>query len=102
MIVAIIASIVSVKSQGNDAIVQCQKFILAGYYDVVIYSTANTEDPYYSTVIYEEPYYSTVSTQQPDAIEMKENDAYQRPQPTQQEITVEENPAYDVTGQYCT
>ena len=54
MIVAIIASIVSVESQGNDAIVQCQKFTLAGYYDVVIYSTANIEDPYYSKVVYEE------------------------------------------------
>ena len=50
----------------------------------------------------EEPYYSTVNTGQPDAIEMKVNDAYGRSQPTQQEITVEENPAYDITGQYCT
>ena len=46
----------------------------------------------------EEPYYSTVNTGQQDAIEMKENDAYGRSQPTQQEITVEENPTYDVTG----
>ena len=37
-----------------------------------------------------------MNTGQPDAIEMKENDAYGRPQPTQQEITVEENPAYDL------
>ena len=59
-----------------------------------IFHTANAD--------LEVPYYSTANTGQPDAIEMKENDAYQRPQPTQQEITVEENPAYDVTGQYCT
>ena len=39
-----------------------------------------------------------MSTGQPDAIEMKENDASGRSQPTQQEISVEENPAYDVTG----
>jgi len=43
-----------------------------------------------------------VNTGQSDVIEMKENDAYGRSQPTQQEITVEENPAYDITGQYCT
>ena len=49
----------------------------------------------------EESYYSTVNTGQPDAIEMKVNDAYGRSQPTQQEITVEENPAYDIIGQYC-
>ena len=102
MIVAIIVSIALVKShrkKGNNAMVQCHRFILAGYYDVVIYSTANTEDPYYSTVIYEEPYYSTVSTQQPDAIEMKQNDVYGMLPPVQQQIIVEENPLYIVTAQ---
>ena len=76
------------RKKGNDAIVHCHRYILAGYYDVVIYSTANTEDPYYSTVVYEEPYYSTVSTQQPDVIEMKQKDAYGRPPP------VEVTPSY--------
>jgi len=40
MIAAIIASIALVKShrkKGNDAIVQCYRFILAGYYDVASY-----------------------------------------------------------------
>jgi len=97
MIVAIIASIALVKShrkkspalwfnstvspaqrcnsivflhKSNNAMVQCHRFILAGYYDVaiVIYSTANTEDPYYSTMMYMEPHYSTVSIQKPDAL----------------------------------
>ena len=50
-------------------------------------------------MIYEEPYYSTVSTQQPDAIEMKENDAYGMPPPVRQQIIVEENPSYVATAQ---
>jgi len=49
-------------------------------------------------VVYEEPHYSTVSTQQPDAIEMKQNDAYGMPPPVQ-EIIVEANPSYIVTAQ---
>ena len=65
-------------------------------------STANNEEPYYSTVNNEQPYYSTVSAQQPDAIEMKGNDAYVKPPPAQQEIIVEENPAYTVTVQNFT
>ena len=40
-----------------------------------------------------------VSTQQPDAIEMKQNDAYGIPPPVRQEIIVEENPSYIVTAQ---
>ena len=70
--------------------------------EVPCYSTVNTGQDTMQSYDLEVPYYYTVNTEQPDAIEMKENDAYQRPQPTQQEITVEENPAYDVTGQYCT
>ena len=61
----------------------------------MLYCTANN-DP-------EEPYYSTVYTGQPDAIAMKENDAYGCPLPAQQEIFIDENPAYlRVTGQNCT
>ena len=48
----------------------------------------------------EEPYYSTVCTGQPDAIPLKENDAYGSMPPTpQQVIIVDDNPAYRVTGQ---
>jgi len=32
--------------RATNAIVHCHRFILAGYYDVVIYSTANTADTY--------------------------------------------------------
>ena len=39
------------------------------------------------------------TAQQPDAIEMKDNDAYVKPPPAQREIIVEENPAYIVTMQ---
>ena len=61
-----------------------------------IFHTANVNS--------EEPYYSTMKTGQPDidVIVMKENDAYGRPLSAQQEFSVEENPAYDVTGEYCT
>jgi len=47
----------------------------------------------------DEPYYSTVYTGRPDAIEMKENDAYGMPPPVQQQIIVKENPAYTLTAQ---
>jgi len=50
----------------------------------------------------EQPYYSTVSAQQPDAIEMKDNDAYVKPPPARREIIVEENPAYTITVQNFT
>ena len=42
-------------------------------------------------------YYSPVSAQQPDAIEMKENDAYGMLAPVRQQII--ENPLYIVTAQ---
>ena len=65
-----------------------------GSFQVIQYilHTANHTDA-------EEPYYSTVYTGRPDAIEMKENDAYGRAPLARREIIVEENPAYGVTGQ---
>ena len=99
MIVVVIASIPVVKSY-NDVTVH--RFIPTGYNFAVTCSTANNEKPYYSTVVHEEPYYSTVSAQQPDAIEMKDNDAYVKLPPAQREIIVEENPAYTVTVQNFT
>ena len=58
------------------------------------YSTANSEEPYYSTANREEPYYS--NTQEMDVIEMKRNNAYETPSRHSFQISVEENPAYEV------
>jgi len=46
----------------------------------------------------DEPYYSTVYTGRPDAIEMKENDAYGRPRPARQKIIVEETLRMELLG----
>ena len=55
---------------------------------------ANSEEPYYSTANREEPYYS--NTQERDAIEMKRNDAYETLPLHLFQISVEDNPAYEV------
>ena len=55
------------------------------------YSTANSEEPYYSTVNRGEPY-----TQERNAIEMKRNAAYEKPPQHSFQISLEENPAYEV------
>ena len=92
ILISVATSIMVVKSCKKKG--ECH-FEMTGLYSgntiiiCVILLTANN-DP-------EEPYYSTVYTGQP--IAMKENDAYGCPPPARQEINVEENPAYRVTGQ---
>ena len=53
-----------------------------------------TKLSYFSAGKREEPYYSVVNIKRPDAIEMKQNDAYEKP--AQLPLHVEENPAYSI------
>ena len=91
IVLTVTAVVTSCKKKGERHFWIIQGSLQALQYNYIPH-TVNTD--------LDEPYYSTVYTGRPDAIEMKENDAYGRPRPARQKIIVEENPAYGVTGQY--
>ena len=48
------------------------------------------------------PSYPAANKNEPETIEMRENDAYERPQQATMKISIEDNPAYGVSTQALT
>jgi len=93
IIVALIVGIAVVKSQKKGNVIISVIYQL--HCDSKHYS--KSEETYLSVGKGEDPYYSVVNIKRADAIEMKQNHAYEKP--PQLPLCVEENPAYGISIQ---